>query len=72
MQHEGQTWNRVLTDATAPDHIVQLYHDQEFLCRAVCQFGGAALANGEGFLLAATCPRSQRTFTISPHHRTLG
>ena len=56
MQRELQTWNRVLADATAPDHIVQLYHDQEFLCRAVCQFGGAALANGEGFLLAATLP----------------
>jgi hypothetical protein len=54
MQRELQTWNRVLADATAPDHIVQLYQDQDFLCRAVCRFGGAALANGEGFILAAT------------------
>ena len=54
MQRELQTWDRVLADATAPDHIVQLYQDQDFLGRAVCRFGGAALANGEGFLLAAT------------------
>ena len=51
---EAWPWDRVLADATAPDHIVQLYQDQDFLGRAVCRFGGAALANGEGFLLAAT------------------
>jgi hypothetical protein len=45
-----------LADATAPDHIVQLYQDQDFLGRAVCRFGGAALANGEGFLMASTLP----------------
>jgi MEDS: MEthanogen/methylotroph, DcmR Sensory domain len=51
---EARPWDRVLADATAPDHIVQLYQDQDFLGRAVCRFGGAALANGEGFLLAST------------------
>jgi hypothetical protein len=49
-------WDRVLADATAPDHIVQLYQDEDFLDRAVCRFGSAALANGEGFLLASTLP----------------
>jgi hypothetical protein len=43
-----------LADATAPDHIVQLYQDQDFLSRAVCRFGGAAIANGEAFLIAST------------------
>lgn len=51
---EARPWDRVLADATAPDHIVQLYQDQDFLGRAVCRFGGAALAKGEGFLIAAT------------------
>jgi DcmR-like sensory protein len=51
---EARPWDRVLADATAPDHIVQLYQDQDFLGRAVCRFGGAALANGEGLLLAST------------------
>jgi MEDS: MEthanogen/methylotroph, DcmR Sensory domain len=54
MQRELQPWNRVLEDATAPDHIVQLYQDQDFLSRAVCRFGCAALANGESFLLVST------------------
>jgi hypothetical protein len=54
MQRELQPWNRVLEDATAPDHIVQLYQDQDFLSRAVCRFVSAALANGEGILLAPT------------------
>src|SRR5438128_1644796 len=53
---EAWPWDRVLADATAPDHIVHLYQDQDFLGRAVCRFGGAALANGEGFLLASTLP----------------
>jgi hypothetical protein len=61
-EHERQSgrpeerwpWDQVLADATAPDHIVQLYQDQEFLNRAVCRFARAALANGEGFLLAPT------------------
>ena len=51
---EARPWDRVLADATAPDHIVQLYQDQDFLGRAVCRFGGAALAKGESFLLAST------------------
>src|SRR5262245_20081607 len=54
MQPEREAWNRILADATAPDHIVQLYQDQDFLSRAVCRFGWAALANGEGFILVAT------------------
>ena len=54
MDRQLQPWSRVLADATAPDHIVQLYQDQDFLSRAVCRFGAAALANGEGFILAAT------------------
>ena len=54
LAEEAWPWYRVLADATAPDHIVQLYQDQDFLGRAVCRFGGAALANGEGFLLAST------------------
>jgi len=53
MMHR-EPWDQVLADATAPDHIVQLYQDQDFLGRAVCRFGGAALANGESFLLAST------------------
>jgi len=51
---EARPWDRVLANATAPDHIVQLYQDQDFLGRAVCRFGVAALANGESFLLAST------------------
>jgi hypothetical protein len=54
MDRQVDPWNRVLADATAPDHIVQLYQDQDFLSRAVCRFGGAAFANGESFILAAT------------------
>jgi hypothetical protein len=53
---EAWSWDRVLADATAPDHIVQLYQDQDFLGRAVCQFGVAALANGESFILISTLP----------------
>jgi hypothetical protein len=53
---EAWPWDGVLADATAPDHIVQLYQDQDFLGRAVCRFGGAALANGESFILLCTLP----------------
>jgi hypothetical protein len=61
-EHEGQRgqpekawpWDRVLADAAPPDHIVQLYQDQDFLGRAVCRFGVAALANGESFILIST------------------
>jgi len=51
---EARPWDRLLADATAPDHIVQLYQDQDFLGRAVCRFGCAALANGESFILVST------------------
>jgi hypothetical protein len=54
MHRQPEPWNQVLADATAPDHIVQLYQDQDFLSRAVCRFAGAGLANGEGFILAST------------------
>jgi hypothetical protein len=37
-----------------PDHIVQLYQDQQFLNRAVCRFAASALANGEGVILVPT------------------
>ena len=47
-------WSRVLAGATAPDHIVQLYQDQNFLGRAVCRFVGAAFANGDGIILCPT------------------
>ena len=53
---EAWPWDRVLVDATAPDHVVQLYQDQDFLGRAVCRFGVAALANDESFILASTLP----------------
>jgi hypothetical protein len=53
---EAWPWDRVLADATAPDHIVQLYQDQDFLGRAVCRFGVAALANEESFILLSTLP----------------
>jgi hypothetical protein len=43
-----------LADATPPDHIVQLYQDQDFLSRAVCRFAAAAVANGEGLILCPT------------------
>ena len=49
-----EPWARVVADAAPPDHIVQLYQDQDFLNRAVCRFAGAALANGEGIILVPT------------------
>src|SRR5262249_61982220 len=51
---EARAWDRPLSGATRPDHIVQLYQDQDFLGRAVCRFGCAALANGESFILVST------------------
>jgi len=51
---ERWPWDRLLADATPPDHIVQLYQDQDFLGRAVCRFGVAALANKESFVLLST------------------
>ena len=53
---EAEPWDRVLAEATPPDHIVQLYQDQDFLSRAVSRFGVAALANGESFILLCTLP----------------
>jgi hypothetical protein len=53
---EAWPWDRLLADATPPDHIVQLYQDQDFLGRAVCRFGVAALAKGESFILLSTLP----------------
>jgi hypothetical protein len=49
-----EPWGGLLTDASAPDHIVQLYQDERFLSRAVCRFAAAALANGEGVILVPT------------------
>lgn len=51
---EPQTWDRLVSEASPCDHIVQLYQDQDFLNRAVCRFAGAALANGEGIILVPT------------------
>jgi hypothetical protein len=51
---EHEPWSGLLTDATAPDHIVQLYQDERFLSRAVCRFAASALANGEGVILVPT------------------
>jgi hypothetical protein len=57
-EHDGSRehadWERLLTDAAARDHVVQLYQDQDFLNRAVCRFAAAALANGEGLILIPT------------------
>src|SRR5262249_9773176 len=43
-------------DATPPDHIVQLYQDEDFLGSAVCRFAVAALAKAESFVLVSTRP----------------
>jgi DcmR-like sensory protein len=51
---KSEPWDRLVADAAACDHIVQLYQDQDFLNRAVCRFAGAALANGEGIILVPT------------------
>jgi hypothetical protein len=51
-----EAWDPVVVDADAPDHIVQLYQDEEFLNRAVCRFVGAGLVNGEGIILVPTLP----------------
>ena len=51
---ERLPWARVVADAGACDHIVQLYQDPDFLNHAVSRFAGAALANGEGIILVPT------------------
>src|SRR6185295_1260955 len=47
-------WHGLLEGASAPDHIVQLYQDEDFLSRAVCRFAASALAHGEGVILVPT------------------
>jgi hypothetical protein len=54
LDRQGETWDRVVVNAVACDHIVQLYQDEDFLNRAVCRFVGAGLANGEGIILVPT------------------
>src|SRR5438874_10757283 len=51
---QSAPWCDLLADATAPDHIVQLYQDEKFLSRAVCRFAVSALAHGEGVILVPT------------------
>src|SRR5919205_346142 len=47
-------WGDLLEKSGPPDHIVQLYQDDEFLGRAVCRFAAGTLANGEGLILVPT------------------
>src|SRR6267143_2164443 len=51
---QNEPWCDLLAEATAPDHIVQLYQDETFLSRAVCRFAVSALAHGEGVILVPT------------------
>src|SRR5215471_8485550 len=51
---ECEPWDRLVADAAPPDHIVQLYQDQDFLNRAVCRFAGGAIVNGESIILVPT------------------
>ena len=51
---ETGPWDRVLADASGPDHIVQLYQDEDFLSRAVSRFAAGALSSGDAFLLVCT------------------
>jgi hypothetical protein len=53
-RQQPEPWSGVLADASAPDHIVQLYQDERFLSRAVCRFAASAIANGEGVILVPT------------------
>jgi hypothetical protein len=50
----NEPWCDLLANAAAPDHIVQLYQDEQFLSRAVCRFAVSALAHGEGVILVPT------------------
>jgi hypothetical protein len=54
MKLDSQPWGQLLEKSVAPDHIVQLYQDEEFLGRAVCRFAAGTLANGEGLILVPT------------------
>ena len=47
------TWEPLLRTPEPRDHLVQLYTDEIFLCRAVAQFIGPALAQGEGAVIIA-------------------
>ena len=49
-----ESWDQVVEDAGAGDHLVQLYQDQEFLNRAVCRYARAGLVSGEGVILFST------------------
>ena len=51
---QNEPWCDLLAEATAPDHIVQLYQDEKFLSRAVCRFAVSALDHGEGVILVPT------------------
>jgi hypothetical protein len=51
---ESEPWRPLLTNVAAPDHVVQLYQDEQFLSRAVCRFAAAAIENGEGIILVPT------------------
>jgi hypothetical protein len=54
MNLDSAPWGQLLEKSVAPDHIVQLYQDEEFLGRAVCRFAAGTLANGEGLILVPT------------------
>jgi hypothetical protein len=51
---QTEPWQPLLAKAAAPDHVVQLYQDEQFLSRAVCRFAASAIANGEGIILVPT------------------
>jgi two-component system, NarL family, response regulator NreC len=51
---EREAWSGLLVSAGPRDHIVQLYHDQQFLNRAVCRFAASGIHNGEGVILVPT------------------
>jgi MEDS: MEthanogen/methylotroph, DcmR Sensory domain len=49
-----EPWEQVVAGASAHDHIVQLYEDQNFLNSAVCRYIGAGLANGDSIVVFPT------------------
>jgi hypothetical protein len=51
-----QPWHALYRAPAPRDHVVQLYTDEAFLTRAVGEFAGAGLAQGEGAVLIATPP----------------
>lgn len=54
LANQPEEWQSLLAKAAAPDHVVQLYQDEQFLSRAVCRFAASAIANGEGIILVPT------------------